>query len=132
MQPYSPKAPSRSEALIDELRRTAGELVNGTVEDGAVPIALLAGAADEIERLRNQEFRLARRIHQQRIALRDNWEIIEMRASHRRAWVRSPLLRDMLKRGATRRGWRDALRSPMFWRAFWEAASLQTLWWRPR
>lgn len=106
MQPYNPKAPSRSEALIDELRQTAGELVYGTVEDGAVPVALLAGAADEIERLRAQEFKLARRIHQQRFALRENWQIIEKRASHQRAWIRSPLLMSMLRRPRRAPWWR--------------------------
>lgn len=102
MQPYKPKAPSRSEALIDELRQTAGVLINGTVEDGAVPVALLADAADEIERLRAQEYKLARRIHQQRVALRENWMIVEQRTAHRRAWVRSPLLASMLRKGKLR------------------------------
>lgn len=106
MQPYRPKAPSKSEKLMEELRQTAGELINGTVEDGSVPVALLAGAADEIERLRAQEYKLARRIHQQRVALRENWEIVEMRASHRRAWVRSPLLMSMLKRPRRAPWWR--------------------------
>jgi hypothetical protein len=30
--------------------------------------------------------------------LQENWQIIEKRASHRRAWVRSPLLMSMLRR----------------------------------
>jgi hypothetical protein len=87
LQPYSPKAPSKAEALVDELRRT-----------GVVRPTILAEAADEIERLRAQEYKLARRIHQQRVALRENWQIVEMRAAHQRAWLRSPLLASMLRR----------------------------------
>lgn len=108
MQPYHPKAPSRAENLIALLR---------VREDDK----LSRDAANEIERLRTQEYRLARRIHQQRVALRENWEIVEMRASHRRAWVRSPLLRDMLKRGTKPR-------TSLFWNAFWETLTLQVLW----
>lgn len=88
--------------MIDELRDTAGYLINGTVEDGAVPVALLSSAADEIERLRAMEYRLARRIHQQRCALREHWEIVEMRATYKRAWYPSPLLKSMLRRHCTR------------------------------
>lgn len=46
--------------------------------------------------------RMEKRIHNQRKALQDTWETIEMRASHRRAWYRSPLLRAMLRRGTRR------------------------------
>jgi hypothetical protein len=42
---------------------------------------------------------MERRIRNQRAALKDNWQIIEMRARHRRAWLQSPLLKAMLKRG---------------------------------
>lgn len=97
MQPFSPKAPSRSEALVTELRDVAGHLINGDVEDGTVPVALLSEAADEIERLRAQEYKLAARIHHQRVSLRENWMIIEQRASYKRAWVTSPLLMAILK-----------------------------------
>lgn len=38
--------------ITDELRQTAGHLINGTIEDGEVPVAMLSDAADEIERLR--------------------------------------------------------------------------------
>jgi hypothetical protein len=91
MQPYNPNAPSKAEALIAALRdpyKPQGELR---------PLCL--EAATEIERLRTQEYRMAARIHQQRVALRENWMIVEQRAAHRRAWVRSPLLMSMLRRG---------------------------------
>lgn len=68
MQPYNPKAPSKAETLIAALRTNAD--------------ALCQSAADEIERLRAQEFKLARRIHQQRLALRENWQIVEMRKKY--------------------------------------------------
>lgn len=38
--------------LADQLRHTAGHLINGTVEDGSVEVHLLASAADELEKLR--------------------------------------------------------------------------------
>lgn len=37
--------------LGERLRHIAGELINGTVEDGAVECGLLCAAADEIDRL---------------------------------------------------------------------------------
>jgi hypothetical protein len=110
MQPYNPKAPSRSDALIDELRHTAGSLINGDVEDGSVPVALLAGAADEIERLRRIEFRLARRIHEQRRNLRMNWAVMASHAAYRRGWRQNPLLIHFLK---TRK------RPTPWWRRWW-------------
>lgn len=55
-------------------------------------------AAGEIERLRSERKILDKRIHNQRVALRENWEIIEMRAQYRRAWYPSPLLKRMLLR----------------------------------
>jgi hypothetical protein len=77
MQPYAPNAPSRAEALIAALRdptKPQGELR---------PLCLEAAA--EIERLRAQEYRLAARIHNQRAALRDTWQIVEQR----RKWLGS-------------------------------------------
>lgn len=98
MQPYHPNAPSRAENLIAVLRVRTND-------------KLSLAAADEIERLRTQEYKLAARIHQQRVALRENWEIVEMRASHQRAWVRSPLLMSMLKRPRRAPWWRRLWRS---------------------
>jgi hypothetical protein len=69
MQPYAPNAPSKAEVLISDLRLR--------------PDGLSKAAADEIERLRAQEYKLARRIHQQRYALRENWQIVEQR----RKWL---------------------------------------------
>ncbi len=98
MQPYRPNAPSRSENLIAVLRSRSND-------------RLCLAAAAEIERLREQEFKLARRIHQQRYALRENWMIVERRAAHKRAWVRSPLLMSMLKQSRRTSWWRRLLRS---------------------
>lgn len=54
--------------------------------------------ADKVDRMQAERLKLDRRIHNQRVALRENWEIIEMRASHKRAWLQSPLLLSMLRR----------------------------------
>lgn len=43
-------------------------------------------------------FQLERRIHNQRVQLHDTWEIMEDRASQRRAWWPHPLLRAILQR----------------------------------
>jgi len=59
-------------------------------------------AADEIERLRTERLKLDRRIHNQRRALRENWEIIEMRAQYKRAWYPSKLLTSMLRKHCSR------------------------------
>jgi len=44
--------------IIERLRHTAGHLINGQVEDGAVETGMLCEAADEIERLRAQVERM--------------------------------------------------------------------------
>jgi len=65
--------------------------------------AIVAGIPETpMEERQARILRMEKRIHNQRQALRENWEIIESRASHRRAWYRSPLLRDMLRRGTRR------------------------------
>lgn len=51
---------------------------------------------EEVRRLKAERLKLDRRIRNQRLSLRLNWEIIEMRASYRRAWYPSPLLRSMI------------------------------------
>lgn len=89
MQPYKPDAPSRSESLIATLRdpyKPQGELR---------PLCL--EAADEIERLRRVEFRLARRIHEQRQNLKMNWAVMANHAAYRRGWRQNPLLIHFLK-----------------------------------
>jgi len=76
-------------------------------DDAGVPIeARLEEALHRLEKMAEERLRLDRRIRQQRHALRDNWQIIEMRASHQRAWLRSPLLASMLKRPRRRSWWR--------------------------
>lgn len=54
--------------------------------------------AAKIECMKVERLKLDKRIRCQRLALRQNWEIIEMRASYKRAWYPSPLLRSMLRR----------------------------------
>lgn len=51
-----------------------------------------------IYKMHAERLKLDKRIHNQRVQLQENWQIIEKRASHRRAWVRSPLLMSMLRR----------------------------------
>lgn len=57
---------------------------------------ICADAADEIEWLHEHIKKLERRIHNQRLSLQKNWEIIEMRAQYRRAWYPSKLLMSIL------------------------------------
>jgi hypothetical protein len=45
-------SPETETDIVDELRQAAGNLINGVIEDGEVPVAMLSDAADEIERLR--------------------------------------------------------------------------------
>lgn len=67
----------------------------GMMEAAAATCRLLTA---EIDRLKAERLILDKRIHNQRVALRGNWEIIEKRAQYRRAWYPSPLLRQMLFR----------------------------------
>jgi gluconate kinase len=53
-------------------------------------------AALRLAKLQEDRQKLDQRIHNQRVALRENWEIIETRASYRRAWYPSKLLRSLL------------------------------------
>lgn len=46
---------------------------------------------EEIRRLKGERLKLDRRIHNQRVALRENWEIVEMR----RKWLGSDTARRM-------------------------------------
>lgn len=52
---------------------------------------LVSEAADELERLRAERLKLDKRIHNQRVALRQTWEIVEMR----RKWLGSDTARRM-------------------------------------
>lgn len=61
--------------------------------------ARLREALQEIALLHEEREVLKRRIHNQRLMLRRNWEIIEMRAQYRRAWYPSKLLMAILNRG---------------------------------
>ena len=44
-----PDHPTVEIDIVYELRQTAGNLINGVIEDGEVPVSLLCQAADEIE-----------------------------------------------------------------------------------
>lgn len=57
---------------------------------------LCLDAANELESMREERLRLSHRIHEQRVNLRRNWQIVEQRTAHTRAWVRSPLLTSIL------------------------------------
>jgi hypothetical protein len=57
-------------------------------------------AVGEIDRLQEEILVLQTRVHNQRIMLRKNWEIIEMRAQYKRAWYPSKLLTSLLRRGS--------------------------------
>jgi len=61
--------------------------------------ARLREAICEIDRLQEEVLKLQGRVHNQRVMLRSNWEIIEMRAQYAKAWYPSRLLTALLKRG---------------------------------
>lgn len=65
-------------------------------EDTACKLLLLA--AKEIDRLNEKRLDQDRTIHNQRVALRQNWEITEARAQWTRAWYPSKLLKSLLNR----------------------------------
>lgn len=62
----------------------------------------LFDAINEIKRLKAERLKLDKRIHNQRVALRSNWEIIEARAAYKKAWYRSPLLTSILIKSSRR------------------------------
>lgn len=65
----------------------------------AMEIAGIVAEKDaEIAKLKAERLELDRRIHNQRVALRQNWEITEMRAQYKRAWYPSKLLMSILRR----------------------------------
>ena len=55
-------------------------------------------AAAKLQELSAYRLKLERRIHNQRVALRENWQTTEMRASWKRAWYPSKLLTAILHR----------------------------------
>lgn len=66
-----------------------------------------AAEQEKVERLKAERLKLDSRIRNQRLALRQNWQIIEMRAQYRRAWYPSPLLRSILN---------NRRKNPPWWR----------------
>lgn len=64
-----------------------GDAVPGRWEDTASKLLLLA--ANQIDRMHQERLVLDRRIHNQRVALRETWEIVEMR----RKWLGSDTAR---------------------------------------
>jgi len=71
MKPYKPYIRSETEHMIACLRDRDDKLCKD--------------AADELERMREERLKLQHRIHCQRKALRENWEIVEQR----RNWLGS-------------------------------------------
>lgn len=70
--------------------------------------------ADKVDRMQAERLKLDRRIHNQRVALRSNWEIIEARAAYKKAWYRSPLLTAILLRNRKQPWWQRYLRKMEF------------------
>lgn len=87
--------------LVERLRAHVNNRGGASIQNGAWQMML--DAADQIEQLQDDRRKLDKRIHNQRVALRENWETIEMRASYRRAWYPSPLLRSIMMRSTIRR-----------------------------
>lgn len=102
-----------SEQMDDIVKRLRWPPIHGS-EDHPVSVKLRVEAADEIERLRAERLNLDKRIHNQRVALRSNWEIIEARASYKKAWYRSPLLTALLLRNRQQPWWQRYLRKMAF------------------
>lgn len=90
---------------LDDFGFNSHELL---VEVGKETMAKLIAAEKTIAKLREERLKLDRRIHNQRVALRQNWMIIETRAQYAKAWYRSPLMMRLLQRAvrsdAQRRG----------------------------
>ena len=70
-------------------------------EPGETVTSYIGRLEAEVNRLRAERLMLDRRIHNQRVALRENWQTIEMRASWKRAWYPSKLLTALLNRNRT-------------------------------
>ena len=68
MKPYRPYIRSEAEHMIACLRDRDDKLCQD--------------AANELESMRAERLKLSHRIHQQRVALRENWEIVEMRCQN--------------------------------------------------
>lgn len=61
------------------------------------------------------EQKLARRIHNQQVALRDNWQIVEMRADYKKkSPIQTRLLTSALKHARGAREAKEALTSLIF------------------
>lgn len=68
MKPYRPYIRSENEHMIVCLRDREDKLCQD--------------AAKELERMRDERLKLQHRIYHQRVALRENWEIVEMRCQN--------------------------------------------------
>jgi hypothetical protein len=71
-------------------------------DEAAATIERLVAERDEAQALVRRQAehvaKMGKRIHNQRVALRDNWQIIEMRAGYARRWpLQSRLLADWVK-----------------------------------
>lgn len=65
----------KSAVLIDQLNGEIDEMKRRALSAEAK----LAQAVEVLERAKQERLKLDRRIHNQRVALRENWEIVEMR-----------------------------------------------------
>jgi hypothetical protein len=92
--------------FVTQLRQFA-DMVDEETCVRSDPMALagdrLRAAASVIEAMKVERLALDKRIHNQRVALRSNWEIIEMRAEYKRAWYPSKLLLGLLRRSGFER-----------------------------
>ena len=89
--------------IVERLRSVNGETAPYANE---VVRALCHEAAEHIEQLRIERLKVDRRIHNQRVALRMNWEIMEMRAQNRPILSKDVRSRRLAAWGqAQRRAW---------------------------
>jgi len=77
-------------------------LTDAEAQSVAATIERLVAERDEAQALVRRQAehvaKMGKRIHNQRVALRDNWQIIEMRAGYARRWpLQSRLLADWVK-----------------------------------
>lgn len=92
------KNPYTTDELITHLQRFWAEAEG--IEYGHEH-EVMRCAAERLQRLSAHCLKLERRIRNQRVNLRINWEIVEMRAQYARAWYRSPLMMRLLMRAVS-------------------------------
>src|SRR5215813_12225768 len=73
------------------------KLIDGWNATGVPVETRLAEALHKLEQAHNDRLRLQWKVHCQRRALREHWEIVEMRAQYKRCWYPSKLLSSILR-----------------------------------